>query len=314
MATTRKYKYPYLTQKQVFLDTIYDAVRDDGEVTKEQVIFYLEKLYSSAIKGDRYFYAQDEQGLPEHRVETRIANIEFYCKLLDCNQFNPDTWRSTPRPANFIGIWPPREPADLLGLQKGKCSRRKVATWNDPGNQFFYESINIRKDPITGYGLYARKKILGGQWIGQYAGILVPRDDTLPEELTVYQFGIDIGKPLGKKLQGKKATQPTCWVDATKAGSCFRFMAHSCEPNAEITEESDHEGNRILAVGTLCDITEGEPITINYGTDWFTGNDKCRCGSRTCKNPFNDGDNILDEDTEKNSDSTYEDSDSMDED
>ena len=46
-------------------------------------------LYSSEIGGDRFFYAQDEQGLPEHRVETRIANTEFYCKLLGCNHFDP---------------------------------------------------------------------------------------------------------------------------------------------------------------------------------------------------------------------------------
>ena len=75
--------------------------------------------------------------------------------------------------------------------------------------------------------------------------MLVLRDDTLPKELMVYQFGVDIGKWLGKKLQGKKmqgkrATQPTCWVDATKAGSCFRFMAHSCKPNAEASQEINH--------------------------------------------------------------------------
>lgn len=296
----------------MFLDSMYDVDRNDGEVSQEQINFYLETLYSSDITSDRFFYTQDERGLPEHIVETRIANTDFYCKLLDSNQLNPDTWRSIPRPANFIGIWPPRKPADLLGFyQEGKLPRGKVATWNDPGNQFFHENVNIRKDPITGYGLHARKKILGSQWIGQYTGMLVPRDDNIPKELTVYQFGIDIGAWLGEKLQ---ATQPTCWVDATKAGSCFRFMAHSCESNAEVTAEIDHEGNRILAVGTLCDIAEGEQITIDYGTDWFTDNDKCRCGSRTCKNPFTDGDINPDEDTDKNSDSTCEDSDRMDED
>jgi hypothetical protein len=144
----------------VFYDVIYDVDRNDGEATKEQTKFYLKKLYSTDVKGDRYFYAQDEQGLPEHRAETRIANTEFYCKLLDCNQLNPDTWRSTLHPTNFIGIWPSRELADLLGFYEGKCSRRNVGTWNDPGNQFLFESINIRKDPVTGYGLYARKKFL----------------------------------------------------------------------------------------------------------------------------------------------------------
>ncbi|OSS46664.1 hypothetical protein B5807_08775 [Epicoccum nigrum] len=64
---------------------------------------------------------------------------------------------------------------------------------------------------------------------------------------------------------------------------------------------SVHGSFLILAVSTLCDVKEGEPITIDYGTDWFTGNDKCRCGSRNCKNPFNDSDNKLDEDTAKNS-------------
>ena len=84
---------------------------------------------------------------------------------------------------------------------------------------------------------------------------LVPRDDTLPEELKVYQFSIDVGKLVGKKSQCKKATQPTCWVDATKARSFFWVMAHSCEPNAEVSQEVDYEGKRIPALCSRIDHT-----------------------------------------------------------
>ena len=137
MATTHdffRYESLSLSQEQVFLDILYDVDQNDGEVTKEQTVFYLETLYSPEIKGDRFFYTQDEQGLPLHRVETRIGNTEFFCKLLDCNQFNSVSWHFTQRPAHFVGVWPPREPADLLALQKGKCSRRKLVSWDDPGN------------------------------------------------------------------------------------------------------------------------------------------------------------------------------------
>ena len=85
MATTHdffRYESLSLSQEQVFLDILYDVDQNDGEVTKEQTVFYLETLYSPEIKGDRFFYTQDEQGLPLHRVETRIGNTEFFCKLL----------------------------------------------------------------------------------------------------------------------------------------------------------------------------------------------------------------------------------------
>ncbi|KAH6638831.1 hypothetical protein C7974DRAFT_352838 [Boeremia exigua] len=102
------------------------------------------------------------------------------------------------------------------------------------------------------------------------------------------QFGIGIGQ-----RTVDDALQPMAWVDATRKGSIFRFMAHSCEPNAQVRATRVGMHNRILAVYTTRPIAANEPITIDYGTDWFTGENWCFCGTASCKNrpPLEDSEN-----------------------
>ena len=158
--------------------------------------------------------------------------------------------------------------------------------------QLWHENIDIRLAERTGYGLYARKSLAAKIFIGEYTGVLLPIDEELPDENTVYQFVINIGK-----LQTKRnAPQPKCWVDATKKGSIFRLMAHSCSPNAEVTEAHVSTHNRVLAVRTIRPVLANEAITIDYGERWLTGKQRYFCGVQGCTNPLQAGDSDLSDD------------------
>ncbi|KAJ4988609.1 histone-lysine n-methyltransferase [Stagonosporopsis vannaccii] len=152
--------------------------------------------------------------------------------------------------------------------------------------EVWFEHIDIRLTEHTGYGLFARKPRPANLFLGEYTGTLVPIVHTLPDELTEYHFGIRIGK----LLVGPNDPQPMCWVDATKKGSIFRFIAHSCEPNAEVVDARVGTHHHVLAIPTIRGIGINEAIAIDYGNEWFTGKQRCLCGTESCRNRPQDGD------------------------
>lgn len=153
--------------------------------------------------------------------------------------------------------------------------------WVQRKFEFWHENIDIRMSPHTGYGLYARRPLRPRIVLGEYISMLVPRNDDLPDDQCVYQFGIEVGLLLADEaedVEEEQRQQPTCWVDATKKGSIFRFMAHSCLPNAEVEQARVGTHHRILVVRTIRPIKMNEPITINYGEERFKGEQQCYCG------------------------------------
>lgn len=109
--------------------------------------------------------------------------------------------------------------------------------------------------------------------------MLVPRNDDLPDEQCVYHFGIDVGLLLADEdIEEDQKQKPTCWVDATKKGSIFHFMAHSCKLNAEVERAQVGTHHQILAIRTIQPIEMHEVITINYGDEWFNDEQQCCCG------------------------------------
>ncbi|KAJ8114729.1 hypothetical protein OPT61_g3456 [Boeremia exigua] len=216
--------------------------------------------------------------------------------MLSCNTIDVAAWQGIERPRNFEGSpWQPLSRAELLGCRTmseicAECdfngrhndsNRDDVySAWVKCMSELWHENLDVRLTKRTGYGLFVRRPVPAKIFIGECTGVLVPIDSDLPDDTTVYQFGISIGK-----LQtNQNSPQPMCWVDATKKGSVFRFMAHSCEPNTEVVNARVGTHHRILAVRTLRPIRNNEPITIDYGQEWFTGEQYCLCGAEKCRN------------------------------
>lgn len=104
--------------------------------------------------------------------------------------------------------------------------------------------VEVRKSPIHGKGVYAKKKIKGGRKIGTYHGDFVEEDD-------VYVLWItdEDGNEYG--------------VNGT---SDLKYLNHSFSPNAEF------DGDELYA---LRDIKPGEEITFHYGDifeEWLKSN------------------------------------------
>lgn len=254
------------------------------------------KLYSPSIEDPSYFFEQDKDGIPIKKITTTIpGRPPFLSVLRDHNMFNRGEFQ-VPTPDNFVGTWPPQTRADLL---RGRNHRPKqYRDWDDPGLQVWTDSIDIRLDDDTGYSLFARTDIPEKTWLGQYVGELRPRDETIPIEQTEYIYEIGIGELQDDKTDNggdNKAEnaeedsgggQPTCWIDGKKFGSFLRFAAHSCEPNSFMDERQNEGEDRVIAACTLREISAGEGITIDYGKNWFKGDQKCKCRSTKCRNPF----------------------------
>jgi hypothetical protein len=258
------------------------------------------KLYSPSLEDPSYFYAQDNDGIPIEEIRTIISGRPPFLSLLrDSNMFDRRNFE-VPRPDTFVGTWPPRTRGDLL---RGRNHRpKRDRDWIDPGLQVWTDSIDIRWDDDTGYSLFARTDIPGHTWLGQYAGVLYPCKENFPIEQTDYIYEISIGELQDDKTsngggnragnEGENAEedsergQAICWIDAREFGSFLRFAAHSCEPNTFMDERQNKGEDRVIAACTLRDIGAGEGITIDYGKKWFKGDQRCKCRSTKCRNPF----------------------------
>jgi SET domain-containing protein len=116
--------------------------------------------------------------------------------------------------------------------------------------------------------------------MGEYTGELKPKNPDKPDEKTQYHFEIDFSD----EVEGGDPTM-RCWLDANRTGSVFRFVNHNCDPNAVVRPGRCGMHNRIIFVSTKRSIAEGEEMTINYGSQWFsTPEEPCLCESSKCRN------------------------------
>jgi len=67
-------------------------------------------------------------------------------------------------------------------------------------------------------------------------------------------------------------------LDASVGGNAFRFVNHSCSPNAYIRIFREH-----VEFYSLRAIRAGEEITCNYGETQHEGMLPCACGSDRCR-------------------------------
>jgi hypothetical protein len=115
-----------------------------------------------------------------------------------------------------------------------------------------------------GKGLFAKKVIKKGEEIFKFIGKLINFKQTLDRK---NNFGdpLQIGKDLYINLE-----EP------------LRFINHSCNPNAGITND--------VSLIALADIQRGEEIYFDYSTTmvedhWVM---QCRCGNANCRNIIKD--------------------------
>ena len=99
--------------------------------------------------------------------------------------------------------------------------------------------ITIRKSPIHGKGVFAKRRLRRGMRVGRYEGQETETDG-------IYVLWIDQGNGTYAGRDGKND---------------LRFLNHSSDPNAEF------DNDELYVIRT---IQPGEEITFHYGEDWKT--------------------------------------------
>ena len=115
-----------------------------------------------------------------------------------------------------------------------------------------------RSRPGMGFGLFAAKRILRGEFIAEYTGRKITTKEA--DELdTRYLFEID-----------KRWT-----IDGSPRTNIARYINHGCEPNCEADILDGH-----ILISAIEDIGAGQEILIDYGKEYcdeFIKPAGCKC-------------------------------------
>lgn len=123
------------------------------------------------------------------------------------------------------------------------------------------KKIEIRDSGIEGKGLFASEPIKAGERIQYIRGPMFKKVVKGNDEAMAIMNSIGVGR--------------YSWIDTD--GTPFRYINHSCEPNAAVV------GTKMVVA--MKDIKMGEEITIDYSmtdADPFWHMD-CSCATNTCR-------------------------------
>lgn len=121
--------------------------------------------------------------------------------------------------------------------------------------------LRIGKSGIDGKGVFADEDIKAGDFIADIPGRVVSKKTLTEEEANAIVTWYGLGNNL--------------WLDPEE--SAFRYLNHSCDPNAAIVSSRKVVARR--------DISKGEELAIDYS---MTDEDPlwslpCSCGAKNCR-------------------------------
>ncbi|KAF2680485.1 SET domain-containing protein [Lentithecium fluviatile CBS 122367] len=143
----------------------------------------------------------------------------------------------------------------------------------------------MRIEPITrgGHGVFASTSIFAHTIMGEYTGELHISHHRVSDEASSYWTRIPMGQ---QRPTWQKGGQKNCEIDGARKGSAWRFLNHSCEPNAVMVIGRVGNSRRVKGVKSLREIKVGEEIIIDYGKGWVRTMKGCWCKSEKCVNPM----------------------------
>lgn len=125
--------------------------------------------------------------------------------------------------------------------------------------------LEIRPSSIDGNGVFARARIRARRKFGELAGELITLREARRRAARRRRIAI-VELPRGGA------------VDASVGGNEFRYINHSCTPNAYMRIFGRH-----VEFYALRDIRPGEEVTCNYGETQHNGKLPCGCGRSGCR-------------------------------
>ena len=115
--------------------------------------------------------------------------------------------------------------------------------------------VEVRPSSVHGCGLFARKTLAEGDWIGQYTG--------------EQRWALPFSKRTDYAWLVPAPTFPRLEINALKKGNALRFANHSFTPNAA----ADHlfiDGHWIVFFYAARTVERGEEIFTDYGETYWS--------------------------------------------
>ncbi len=136
-------------------------------------------------------------------------------------------------------------------------------------------AYEVRRSPIHGNGVFARRTIDAGECIIEYEGERITSDESA---VRAEKGGGPVNHTFFFSLADGKV------IDGGSGGNDARFINHACEPNCEAYEEDGK-----VFIYSLHEIEKGEELNYNYAliyeerhTAAVKKQFECRCGAPSC--------------------------------
>ncbi|HZI17278.1 MAG TPA: SET domain-containing protein-lysine N-methyltransferase [Pyrinomonadaceae bacterium] len=126
-------------------------------------------------------------------------------------------------------------------------------------------NFEVRRSRIQGRGLFALVPVPARRKMGELGGERITRREARrrarrTERIAIVEFGDGTA------------------LDASQGGTHFRYVNHSCSPNAYMRRAYGR-----VEFYSLRPIAAGEEVTCDYGETHHDGKLPCRCGSPRCR-------------------------------
>ena len=145
----------------------------------------------------------------------------------------------------------------------------------NPSGAKAHPAYEVRRSPVHGNGVFARRKIPAGERIDEYLGERISTDESAARA----EAG---GGPINHTFFFSLADGRV--IDGGSNGNDARFINHGCEPNCEAEEDDGR-----VYIFASHDIEKGEELTYNYALIYEERHTaavkkafECRCGAPTC--------------------------------
>ncbi len=136
-------------------------------------------------------------------------------------------------------------------------------------------AYEVRRSPIHGNGVFARRTIEAGECIIEYEGERITSDESAVRA----EKG---GGPVNHTFFFSLADGNV--IDGGSGGNDSRYINHACEPNCEAYEEDGK-----VFIYSLHEIEKGEELYYNYALIYEERHTaavkklfECRCGAPSC--------------------------------
>ena len=152
----------------------------------------------------------------------------------------------------------------------------------DPAQARLDRLVEVRRSPVHGLGVFARRDIGAGRVIGHYGGRRYQAGGSGESAAAQARHA----RAQARGLTYVFALSDGSLIDGAQGGNATRHINHSCAPNCVAWETLDEAGAPQIDIEALRHIPAGSELFIDYDLDPGQHDPAayaCRCGAPLCR-------------------------------